>query len=121
MTYKYFKIEEFDCQESGENDMEETFIHALDILREKCGFPFTITSGFRSVTHSLEIIKDQPGQHTKGIAADIAVANGNQRFLIMKHATDLGFSGVGIAKAFVHVDTRVHVDTMTTAPIAWTY
>jgi uncharacterized protein YcbK (DUF882 family) len=115
MTYKYFTIEEFNCQETGENAMEESFIHALDILREKCGFPFSITSGFRSVTHSLEIIKDQPGQHTKGIAADIAVANGNQRFLIMKHATELGFSGVGIAKGFVHVDTR------TTVPVAWVY
>lgn len=115
MTFRYFTRKEFNCQETGENDMEESFIHALDILREKCGFPFSITSGFRSVTHSLEINKDQPGQHTKGIAADIAVANGNQRFLIMKHATDLGFSGVGIAKGFVHVDTR------TTVPVAWVY
>ena len=115
MTFRYFTRKEFNCQETGENDMEESFIHALDILREKCGFPFSITSGFRSVTHSLEINKDQPGQHTKGIAADIAVANGNQRFLIMKHATDLGFSGVGIANGFVHVDTR------TTVPVAWVY
>ena len=36
--FKYFKIEEFDCQETGENDMQDEFIHRLDMLREQAGF-----------------------------------------------------------------------------------
>jgi len=28
--FKYFKLEDFDCQETGNNEMEEAFIHALD-------------------------------------------------------------------------------------------
>ena len=43
--FKYFSIEEFNCQETGENEMSEEFIHKLDELREKCGFAFTVTSG----------------------------------------------------------------------------
>ena len=50
--FKYFKLEDFDCQETGDNEMDAEFIHKLDQLREACGFPFIITSGFRSKDHS---------------------------------------------------------------------
>lgn len=49
--FKYFKIEDFDCQETGENEMSEAFIWKLDHLREICGFPFVITSGYRDPSH----------------------------------------------------------------------
>lgn len=113
--FKYFKIEDFDCQETGENEMDISFIYKLDHLREACGFPFYITSGYRSSNHSLEKIKKFPGQHSRGIAADIRVTGGAQRMQIIKHATALGFTGIGVAKSFVHVDTR------TTTPMAWGY
>ena len=114
--FKYFKREDFDCQETGENRMEDEFIYKLDHLRTVCGWPFIVTSGYRSPSHSLEINKASGGgSHTKGIAADIKVTNGKQRHEIVKHAMALGFSGVGIAKTFVHVDIRE--DT----PVVWTY
>tara|TARA_R100000541_G_scaffold1618_1_gene6408 strand:- start:2081 stop:2437 length:357 start_codon:yes stop_codon:yes gene_type:complete len=104
--YKYFKIEDFDCQETGENGMDESFIRALDHLREACGFPFNITSGYRSEEHSVEKRKPNGGgMHTKGIASDIKVSGGAQRLSIVKHASAMGMS-VGVAKTFVHVDTR---------------
>ena len=40
VMFKYFKIEDFNCQETGKNEMSEAFIHRLDELREVCGFPF---------------------------------------------------------------------------------
>jgi uncharacterized protein YcbK (DUF882 family) len=113
--YKYFKLTDFNCQETGKNNMDANFIHKLDQLREVCGFPFYITSGYRSSNHSLEKIKKFPGQHSQGIAADIRVTGGAQRMQIIKHATALGFTGIGVAKSFVHVDTR------TTTPMAWSY
>ena len=115
MTFKYFTRQEFDCQETGENEMQDKFIHALDVLRHECGFPFTITSGYRSPQHSIEAKKSKPGTHAQGIAADIAVADGSQRYLVVKHAMALGFSGVAAAKGFVHVDTRLGV------PVVWVY
>ncbi len=113
--FKYFKIEEFDCQETGENNMQDEFIHRLDMLREQAGFPFTITSGYRSEKHSIEAKKAAGGMHTKGIAADIRVSSGAQRFLLAKLAFQLDFGGIGIAKTFVHVDIRK------TVPVLWTY
>jgi hypothetical protein len=83
--FKYFKLSDFDCQETGENEMDVQFIKGLDHLREVCKFPFIITSGFRSKTHSIEARKSTPGTHTQGIAADIKVSGGAQRLAIVKH------------------------------------
>ena len=56
MTYnpKYFALSEFNCQETAENEMQDEFLKKLDHLREACGFPFVITSGYRSTNHSNE-------------------------------------------------------------------
>jgi len=111
---KYFKIEEFDCQETGENAMDTGFLKVLEHLREVCDFPFTVTSGYRSKDHSIEKAKQNPGTHAQGIAADIKVSGGAQRMAIVKHASALGMS-VGVAKTFVHVDTRK------TTAMCWCY
>lgn len=113
--FKYFDISEFDCQETGKNNMSLTFIDKLDELREMCGFPFVITSGYRDATHSKEVIKDRPGSHALGIASDIRVHHGSDRYKIVQHAQELGFSGIGIAKTFVHLDLRE------TDKVIWTY
>ena len=112
---KYFDISEFDCQETGKNWMNERFLLMIDELRYRCGFPFVITSGYRSPSHSVEIVKIKPGQHTEGRAADIQVNGGAQRFAIVKQALAMGFTGIGIAKDFIHVDTR------RTEPMLWVY
>ena len=113
--FTYFKREDFDCQETGNNRMSDDFIHALDALRAVCGFPFHVTSGYRDPEgHSIERAKEKPGTHAQGIAADIAVQGGAQRRAIVANALAMGMS-VGVAKTFVHVDTR------TTTPVLWCY
>ena len=113
--FKYFELSEFDCQETGKNKMSHPFLHRLDELRERCGFPFTITSGYRSSTHSAEVKKTTVGQHVLGVAADIAVRDGNQKYVLIKHAMEMGFGGVGVANTFIHVDDRKAV------PVVWSY
>jgi len=103
--YKYFSLDEFVCSETGEQDMCPEFLKALSHLRQICDFPFVITSGFRSKNHSVEKAKKTPGTHSQGIAVDIKVSGGQQRLAIVKHASAMGMS-VGVAKSFVHVDTR---------------
>jgi zinc D-Ala-D-Ala carboxypeptidase len=115
MKLKYFKVEDFNCQETGENEMCPDFLQKLDALREVCGFPFIITSGYRSPNHSIEAKKVKPGTHAQGIAADIKVVGGAQRMAIIRNASIMGFNGIGVAKGFVHVDTRE------TTPVAWKY
>lgn len=115
VTYKYFKIEDFDCEETGENKINPEFVKKLDELREACGFPFVINSGYRSPKHSIEAKKTRPGTHSQGIAADIKVNGGAQRHKIIKAAMIMGFNGIGVAKTFVHVDTR------DSEPVVWPY
>jgi len=115
MSFKYFEISEFNCKETGENEILPEFVEMLDNLREVCGFPFRIESGYRSPKHSIEAAKKYPGTHSQGIAADIAVSGGVQRRKIVEEALKMGFNGVGIAKNFVHVDMR------RTTPVVWSY
>lgn len=113
--YKYFTVDEFDCQHTGKNEMDPEFLRRLDALRDACGFPFRITSGYRDPSHPVEAKKKKAGTHASGIAADIAVADGAQRRVIVANALRLGFGGVGVARGFVHVDIRE------TTPVLWLY
>ncbi len=112
---KFFRIEEFNCQETGNNEMKPEFLEKIDELREVCGFPFTITSGYRDPSHSIESRKKEPGTHAQGIAADIQVTSAADRYILLTNAFKMGFTGIGIDKGFIHVDIR------DTAPVVWTY
>jgi uncharacterized protein YcbK (DUF882 family) len=115
--YKHFRLEEFNCTHTGTggDKMDPAFVHKLDELRERCGFSFRITSGWRDLTNPVESKKEKGGTHTQGIACDIAVNNGVERMRIVKEALSMGFSGIGVARSFVHVDMRA------TTPVMWTY
>lgn len=117
--YKHFSPETdpelFFCSHTGREGIKPRFVRRLDQLREVCGFPFVITSGYRDPRHPVEAVKNEPGTHTQGIAADIAVNGGAQRRRLVWHALNLGFNGIGVARTFVHVDIRDD------APVMWTY
>jgi len=116
MNFRYFEIDDFACSQTGENLIWPDFVSALDDLRGICGFPFNVTSGYRSPAHTIEAAKPKPGQHAVGNAADIAVSNGVERRSIVENALKLGvFRGIGVAKTFVHLDIR------DTEPVMWTY
>lgn len=119
MKARYFSKETdpklFYCSYDGSEGLQEHFLKALDTLRKNCGFPFVITSGYRSRNHPVERRKVKGGPHNQGIAADIAVRDGVQRRKIVEEAIKLGFGGIGIHKDFVHVDLRE------TVPVMWEY
>tara|TARA_R110000823_G_C15810461_1_gene488140 strand:- start:40 stop:387 length:348 start_codon:yes stop_codon:yes gene_type:complete len=115
MQLQYFDIKEFNCQETDNNNMCPFFLEKLDELRHVCEFPFTITSGYRDPSHSIEKAKSTPGTHARGIAVDIHIGSGAEGYKIVKEAMRLGFTGIGIAKTFIHVDTR------STRPVIWSY
>ena len=105
-TLQHFTLEEFKDRITGEVKMDPEFLKKLDELRERCGFPIYIISGYRSPEHPVEKIKPRPGQHTNGTAADIRALSGVYRYIIMKHAIDLGFTGIGVYPTHIHLDTR---------------
>lgn len=117
-SFRYFKYDDFKCKETGENKIDVSFVYRLDRLREMCGFPLNISSGYRSPKHSVEVSKPAGavGQHTLGIAADIVCSDSVQRYKILSSAFEMGFTGIGMSKSFIHVDDRV-----TGVPVVWTY
>lgn len=86
--------------------MDPEFLKKLDELRKRCGFPLYIVSGYRSPNHPVEKVKPKPGKHSTGNAADIRALSGVYRYIIMKHAIDLGFTGIGVYTTHIHLDTR---------------
>jgi len=95
--------------------MDPGFLEMLDELRHRCDFPFVINSGYRSPEHSIENKKEKPGTHAQGIAADVRVFSGLQKHILLKEAFDMGFTGIGIANTYIHIDTR------DSTPVVWTY
>lgn len=113
---EYFLRDEFKCQHTGNNEIQDKLLRQLDKLRQNCGFPFIITSGYRDPTHPIEAKKANAGTHALGLAADIKVNNGVERYTIVREAIKLGFRGIGIANTFVHVDVRDSKPS-----VMWTY
>lgn len=103
----YFKREEFACKHTGECRMRLKFMDKLLALRKIYNRPMVITSGYRHPTHPIEAKKKAPGEHTMGMAADIA-CDGGQAFIIVKEAILLGFTRVGVSQR-AGVGRYVHI------------
>ena len=112
---KFFQIEEFDCQHTGNNRMDPEFLERIDALRLMCNFPFVITSGYRDPTHPIEAAKTKPGTHAQGIACDIKVDTSDKRYTLINNALLMGFSGIGVDSEFIHLDQRL------TTRVMWVY
>ena len=103
---------EFNCPCCGKNDMNELFIDTLRAAREYSNTPFIINSGYRCEKHNNKVggkvgdkAKGIPAStHTVGAAADIHCTESRQRALILCGLIEAGFSRIGIAKTFIHVD-----------------
>jgi len=117
MKLKHFKLEEFACPCCGQVHMNEEFLLKLDDLRDRCRFPFVITSGYRCEKHNAEIGGVKDSAHVKGLAVDIAVSSGSQRFDIISNGLLLGITRFGPAKKFIHIDN----DISKIQNVLWTY
>jgi uncharacterized protein YcbK (DUF882 family) len=112
MVLNYFTFQEFDSPDdigSGMptdkgGKMNKEFLFKLDEARMLAGTPFKITSGYRSKAHNKKVKGVKGSSHTKGCAVDIAVNSGLQRSAIVCALAKAGFTRIGIAKTFVHVD-----------------
>ena len=115
---KYFALSEFDSPDfpaSGLN-MDATFLQMLDSARDKAGIPFKITSGYRTESHNAKVGGVSNSSHLRGYAADVAVSNGNERWIIIDSLIKAGFNRIGVAKGFIHVDNDPDK-----SPAIWTY
>lgn len=117
---KYFSLDEFDCPSlplSGK-EMQPSFLEMLEKARDYAGIPFVITSGYRTKFHNDSLPNSVPDSaHTKGYAVDIAIKGSLQRYTILQALLRAGFSRIGIAKTFIHVDS----DPDKSPQVIWTY
>ncbi len=126
---RYFKYSEFDCKDpdisgvgTGEKFMVMDFLERIDELRHRCGFPFVITSGYRTPEYNMKVSNSgAKGPHTTGKAADIEAKIGREKYIILKHAMTLGFTGIGIARTYIHLDTLGGAESSQSRPWVWTY
>ena len=107
MNLKFFSLSEFDCPSlpnSGKN-MDINFIYKLEHAREIAGIPFKVTSGYRTKEHNEQVGGVPISSHLIGVAADIAVGSGKERYIILNALIKAGFKRLGVAKTFIHCDT----------------
>ena len=124
MTLKYFKLSEFDCpfEEGSGSKMNYTFLEKLDQARGLAGIPFKITSGYRTKEYNEDLIRrnykaSKNSSHLKALAADISVKDSKSRFIVFNSLLLAGFTRIGIADTFIHVD----LDLEKTQNVIWTY
>lgn len=118
---KYFSEKETGCR-CGKCDrlqgMKEHTLKLFDDLREMCGFPLNMSSGYRCPLHH-----DNPeGTHGSGEAGDIEISR-SKAFVVLGHALRVGFVGIGIQqkgeKRFLHLDDSIRPDKL--RPTIWSY
>lgn len=121
---KYFQYSEFDSplQQGSGQLMDKEFLAMLNNARHIAQIPFVITSGFR-IEQDIERLEkagykvSRNSSHLKGVAADIACTDSVTRFKIIDALLKAGFTRIGIAKTFIHVDS----DSEKPANVIWSY
>ena len=105
MKWKHFTLEE-NTGSLGHTiaDLDTNLVDKLDNLREICGFPFKINSGYRTVAENKAVGGVDGSAHTKRLAVDIACTDAIKRLAIVGNAFNNGFIGIGINKTYIHLD-----------------
>ena len=105
-----FEKEEFECSHCGFNDIETETVDRLQELRDRCPFPFVVSSGYRCKNHPDEIKKLTVGPHTTGKAVDIVCSHKSALMIVAAAMEQDFFQGYGISQRG-NIDTRfVHLD-----------
>ena len=86
-------------------DLHESMIELIEDIEMLIGRELTITSGYRGPDHPIEAAKSKPGEHSTGLAVDVAAVGGTPVYEIVEAAIKLGVKRIGISrkKNFVHI------------------
>ena len=116
----HFSAHEIACRCCGRNEMAPEFMDLLERLRSEFARPLIVSSGFRCPAWNQKVSKSGPdGPHTTGHAADLGVRWAEQVDLV-RIATNLGFTGFGVAATFIHLDD-LPVSARFPRPRIWGY
>jgi uncharacterized protein YcbK (DUF882 family) len=115
----YFEYNEFDSPdvEGSYDQMNVQFLNKIAYARKLAGCGFKITSGYRTPEHNAKVGGVPSSSHTVGRACDIYAPTSRQKFLIISSLIESGFTRIGVAKNFIHVDD----DPSKAEDVIWTY
>jgi len=118
----HFTDAELACHHCGKEGIKPEFLAVLEAIRENCGFPMPITSGYRCDFHPVEAKKgvEHHGAHQQGRAVDVAVSR-EQAYLVIAAALKHGITGIGVEQKgdqrFLHLDMALTLPR----PMVWSY
>jgi uncharacterized protein YcbK (DUF882 family) len=99
--------------------MNMDFVATLDRIRERCGFPLVVSSGYRTPERNRQLGGAANSAHVQGVAADLVIPEprSRNRKKMMDAAQKEGISRIGIMR------TALHLDASTTLPqeVYWDY
>lgn len=118
----YFQPQEFDSRDepgSGKTHMDLNFVHVLDLIRSKVGFPLMVNSGYRSPAHNAAVGGVKDSAHMRGVAADIATGTWERTYDVIEAAIECGIRRIGVSLKgkYVHLD----IDKTLPSPRMWFY
>lgn len=109
----HFLLSEFRCKDGSKTiKYSEETISLLEKIFDTCTnvLKIVIESGYRNPTYSVKVGGSKTDAHTVGIACDVKVYDKDNKLIAPKYvacvAQDLGFTGIGIMKNSIHLDTR---------------
>lgn len=102
----YFQEKEFNkCTPSCSlQDMNQDFMKRLDNARRIAKIPFVLSSAYRTKDWEYSHGRTGTSSHTEGRAVDILCRTNSNRFSIIDSLLKAGFSRIGIANTYIHVD-----------------
>lgn len=121
-----FTPPEFACRGTGQIAVDPAFMDRLVAVRQLCGFPFPVTSGYRAPVYNLEVSSTGlTGPHTTGHAVDLGLYGG-RALMAVERALSLGFTGVGLKQRGPRSGRFIHLDDLSQSagvprPWIWTY
>lgn len=118
---EHFTLEETGCRCGkcgGLQGMTDRTLVRFDELRNACGFPLSMSSGYRCQLHP-----DNPtGVHGDGEGGDLLVDR-LRAYIVLENAIKLGFTGIGVKQKggnrFIHLDDSTRSDKL--RPTIWSY
>lgn len=107
----HFTPEELACRGSGALLIDFDAAMRLERLRAAYGAPITVVSAYRTKAWNQKVGGAPNSQHLYGRAFDLGCVDGRMMYELLRLGFLNGFTGFGVYKNFVHLDTG--------APRAW--
>ncbi len=107
----HFSKSELACRCCGELTLDPSLLDALEQLRALAGKPVQVHAGYRCREHNQEVGGVTDSEHTRGLAADVAIPGLTlqQMYELALQVPAFREGGIGVYDGdFVHVDVRKH-------------